>query len=351
MKTNGKKPDLARIKKAVSFPDLMTRYGFQLKAQGGGSFRGKCPLPTHTRETDDNSFTAALKESGWVWDCFSNSCIANRGGKKGGNMLDFVMAMEKDSSLFRIGTKLNDWFGLNAWLINGQGATTAESKPQARSAATESQPRPAEKPVDTAAASETEPGENKPLGFRLQHIDFKHPYLAQRGITPETAEYFGVGYFPGNSKLLKGRIVFPIWNARGEGNPVAYAGRSIDGSEPKYVFPPGFKKSLELWNLHRIPEAADHVIVLEGLFSVMRFHQAGIRNVVSLMGSSASEEQIRVLAAFSCVTLCLDPDEAGRAATAALLQPIARLTHVRALELPGQADELEPETIRKLLAI
>ena len=48
---------------------------------------------------------------------------------------------------------------------------------------------------------------------------------------------------------MSGRVVIPIHNERGE--LVAYAGRSIDGSEPKYKLPAGFHKSLELFNLHR----------------------------------------------------------------------------------------------------
>src|SRR4051812_22045864 len=122
MALDERKPNLAQIKRLVSFPQLMSRYHLQLKAVSGNSFRGKCPLPTHTNEKDGNSFTATLKDKGWVWDCFSNSCVANRAGRKGGNILDFVMLMEADQSLYRIGVKLNEWFGLNAWLLNGHGS-------------------------------------------------------------------------------------------------------------------------------------------------------------------------------------------------------------------------------------
>lgn len=350
MTFNSKKPDLARIKREVSFLALIERYNLQLKAQGGDSFRGKCPLPTHTNEKDGNSFTATRKDSGWVWDCFSTSCIANRGGKKGGNVLEFVMLMESDTSLFRIGTKLNEWFNLAAW-VDGSNGVPLQPKTDGRASASPTQLSKGVKTSATSAptgANATETLENKPLSFRLQHIDFDHPYLATRRIARQTAELFGVGHFPGRSKLLHGRIVFPIWNPRGEGNPVAYAGRSIDDSEPKYIFPPEFKKSLELFNLHRIPDTADSVIVLEGFFSVMRFHQAGIQNAVSLMGNSVSEAQIAVLSTFSRIALCLDPDEAGRQATAALLPKLARHTYVRVLEPLGQPDELEDEAIRRL---
>jgi Toprim-like/DNA primase catalytic core, N-terminal domain len=351
MSTDRRKPDLAQIKKLVSFPNLMSHYGFDLKTQPGNSLRGKCPLPTHNSEKDSNSFTATLKGTGWVWDCFSNSCAANRGRRKGGNILDFVMVMENDQSLFRIGVKLNDWFGLNAWLLNGNGSPIpggcAGTAPRTAQRPESPLPEPASEPGPANTPTGCE--RNEPLAFQLRHIDFAHPYLRGRGITPETAEHFGVGYFSGNSKLLKGRCVFPIWSANGEGNPVAYAGRAIDGTEPKYVFPPGFRKSLELWNLHRVASGAERVIVLEGFFSLMHFHQAGIGNLVSLMGSTASEAQIRLLSRFPRVTLCLDPDEAGCAGVAAILPVLAAHTHIRALTLPGQPDELSPETIHQLL--
>ncbi len=327
----------------------MARYDLHLKPQPGNSYRGKCPLPTHSNEKDGNSFTATLKDNGWVWDCFSNSCIANRGGRKGGNILEFVMLMERETSLYKIGCALNEWFGLNAWLLNGSGSPGGRGGETPRKTNDESQLAKQLAPAIPAEESQTGCEENKPLGFQLQHIDHSHPYLTDRGITPETAEHFGVGFFPGKSRLLNGRIIFPIHNTRGDGNPVAYAGRSIDGVEPKYVFPPGFKKSLELYNLHRVPTDSNRIVVVEGFFTVLRFHQAGCPAVVSLMGSAASEAQIRLLAAFPRVTLCLDPDAAGRAAAASLLPALAFLTHVRVLELPGQPDELSPETITQLV--
>ena len=50
----------------------------------------------------------------------------------------------------------------------------------------------------------------------------------------DLARTFGIGYFGGRGSM-QGRIVFPIQNEKGE--IVAYAGRSIDESEPRYKFP------------------------------------------------------------------------------------------------------------------
>ena len=68
------------------------------------------------------------------------------------------------------------------------------------------------------------------------------------------------------------RIVIPIHNPEGE--LVAYAGRSIDGSEPRYKFPAGFHKSLELFNLHRVRGEVS-VVLVEGFFDCMKVTQAG----------------------------------------------------------------------------
>jgi len=89
---------------------------------------------------------------------------------------------------------------------------------------------------------------NKPLRFALQNMDWSHPYLEERGVTKEPAFHFGVGTFSGNG-CLHGRVVIPIHNEQGE--LVAYAGRALNCESPRYKLPANFKKSLELFNLHR----------------------------------------------------------------------------------------------------
>ena len=56
--------------------------------------------------------------------------------------------------------------------------------------------------------------ENKGLRLKLEDVDASHPYLAERGIRKETAEEFGIGYFPGTGSMAD-RIVIPIHNERG----------------------------------------------------------------------------------------------------------------------------------------
>src|SRR5262249_26294899 len=142
-----------------------------------------------------------------------------------------------------------------------------------------------------------------------------HPYLRSRGIQEETARHFGVGFFPGRGSM-QGRVVIPILNAHGE--LVAYAGRAIDNSEPKYKLPPGFRKSSELFNLHRAFGNAEWVILVEGFFDAMKVHQAGFPEVIAIMGCSLSDAQEELLRPFKSIILFLDGDAAGRGGATAI---------------------------------
>ena len=154
---------------------------------------------------------------------------------------------------------------------------------------------------------------------------------------------------------MSGRVVIPIQTERGE--LVAYAGRSIDATEPKYKLPAGFKKSLELFNLHRVlalpATDRDAVIVCEGFFDCVKVHEAGLPAVVALMGSSLSDAQAKYLKRFSRVMLFLDGDEAGREATRATAAGLMYQTFVRVIDLPDgtQPDQLSCDQVRKYLAI
>ena len=148
----------------------------------------------------------------------------------------------------------------------------------------------------------------------------------------ETAVGFGVGFFPGKGSMT-GRVVIPIHDR--EGKLVAYAGRAIDGSEPKYKVPAGFHKSLELFNLHRaVSDGRDCVVIVEGFFDCMKVHQAGYASV-ALMGAALSERQEEVLAeTFSSVVVMLDGDEPGREAAQVIASRLARRMFIKVINLP-----------------
>jgi DNA primase len=308
------------VKAAVSMELALANYGVQLHRLDDAYLRGRCPLPSHASKGSRESFIVNIRKNAWA--CHSASCVAVRGGRIGGNVLDFVAAME-GCAIREAALKLQDGYLVTAIA-----------------------PEPATYQHDAdGGASGTG---NVPLPFTLRRIDCSHAYLTERGVTPKVARHFGVGYNCGKG-LMEGRIVVPIHDENGL--LVAYAGRSIDQTEPRYRFPARFRKSLVLFNLHRASVAGKSVIVVEGFFDCLKVHEAGLPCVVALMGCSLSLRQEELLCEqFQEVTLFLDGDSAGRAAGAAIAQRLVPKVSTRLVEVPAgsQPDQLGADQIRCL---
>lgn len=332
--------DFHAVKQAVTMEMVLARYGVVLRRVFGNRLRGRCPLPTHLSKESTQSFAVETNKNAWA--CQSNSCAEARSGRVGGNVLDFVAAMES-CSIREAALKLQRWFALPSE-TTVRGPTASGS---IISASGEAIPR-AQPP--TPALGECD-ARNKPLGFELTGIDHSHPYLAARGISRETAETFGIGHFPGNG-LMSGRVVAPIHDEAGK--LVAYAGRALNGEDPKYLFPCGFRKSQVLFNLHRVAshEGSSLVIVVEGFFDCLKVHQAGFQNVVALMGVALSGAQQNLLEGhFRSVVLLLDGDEPGRAASSRIAEQLIRKLFVRIVDVPAglQPDQLSANDIGMVL--
>jgi len=329
--------DFRTIKQLVSITSVLDRYRITLRKVNQQSLRGKCPLPTHTSEKSAASFGVQTVKN--IWSCQSTSCASTRQGKKGGNVIDFVAIMER-CSIRDAAVKLHEWF-LSA-TASPQLITATPATVERGTETSTTGKLVAERSSDGDAVGDV----NKPLSFILHDIDSSHSYLRQRGIKEETAGDFGVGFFPGRGSM-SGRVVIPIHNERGE--LVAYAGRSIDGSEPKYKLPKGFVKSAVLYNFHRV--VGEEVIVVEGFFDCLKIWQAGSLNVVALMGSSLPARQQELLSRFKRIILFLDGDEAGRGAASEIAGRLVHSHFVRVVDLEAgkQPDQLSSQAIRGLL--
>jgi len=310
--------DFNQLKADVAIEQVLAQYGVHLRRIGATERRGRCPLPTHTSSRSRDSFAVNIARN--VWSCRSLSCMQARGGRPGGNILDFVALME-GCSIRDAALRIQNWSG---------------AAPERFSVPRGSRPDP--------VASE-----NPPLRFALQYVDSRNPYLASRGVTPATVRTFGLGLYTGKG-LLRGRIVIPIHNAAGE--LIAYAGRASEGQEPKYRFPAGFRKSLVLFNLHRaITANVSTVVVVEGFFDAIAVHQAGYP-VVGLMGSTLSRRQAELLQHhFRRVLVMLDGDEAGRQGATTIAQTLADQMAVTLVSIKdgSQPDQLAPPDIHGLL--
>jgi DNA primase len=317
--------DFRAVKAKVSMEMALAQYGIMLHRVNRCHIRGRCPLPAPTSKNSAQSFFVNTENN--TWACHSSSCVAARGGRLGGNVLDFVASME-NCSIRAAALRLQDWFRMNSDLGSSSAAVHAAAEP----------------PADLSRNGDS----NRPLPFRLTGIDSRHSYLTERGVSPETAQHFGIGWFPGKGSMA-GRIVIPIHNE--DGILVAYAGRALNQTEPKYRFPARFRKSLVLFNLCRAVHHGKRVVIVEGFFDCFKVHQAGIPCVVALMGCSLSRRQTDLFEQhFSEAVLLLDGDKAGRAASATIAAQLVPKLSTRLVLVPegSQPDQLSEDQIRCL---
>ena len=203
-------------------------------------------------------------------------------------------------------------------------------------------------------------------------------YLRERRVAPEIIKKYGFGYAPdmwdyiasrltgkfGEKRLETAGLIMPRKSGSGfydrfrnrlmipmhseTGQIVGFGGRSLDGSEPKYLNSPEselFNKSRLLYNLHRSKDAMRRLtprraILVEGYFDAIAIDHAGVPGVVASMGTSLTSGQATVLRRFAdVVVIAYDGDNAGRAATlrAAPVLLAAGLA-VAALDLRGEKD-------------
>jgi DNA primase len=201
-------------------------------------------------------------------------------------------------------------------------------------------------------------------------------YLKNRGVPADVIKKYGFGYAPGSWDYIlrrlsqkhgekrleavglimprkektgyydrfRNRLMIPIHSDTGA--LVGFGGRSLDGSDPKYLNSPEselFNKSRLLYNLHRSKDAMrreNRAVLVEGYFDAIALDHAGIHGVVASMGTSLAVGQASILRRFTQkVIIAYDGDDAGRAATlrgAGVL--LSAGLHVEALDLQGEKD-------------
>lgn len=342
--------DYKEIKNRVTMEMVLDRYGVNWLKKKKGYLVGHCPIHQGNNETAFNVSTSKNN-----WHCFTG--CKSSGRKSGGNVIDFVVAMEKlpeTAEGFRdAALKLKQWFMIDSVKNDAPGSPIKRDKTPDR---VETLP-PSNPPEQPKSEPKKETKLNTPLTFSLKNLDPDHEYLKGRGIDRELADYFGIGFYKGKTgkEMMAGRMAIPIHNGKGE--LVAYAGRAVTPEQEaqcKYKLPAGFLKTLELYNLHRAAGYGKDrgLILVEGFFDVVRLHQLGFLNVVALMGSSMSlEQELLLLGATDRVMLMFDGDPAGRECTHQVALALVGKMFVRIVRLPDgkQPDSLTKEEVSILL--
>ena len=301
--------------------DIVTVIGQQvaLRPAGAGRHKGRCPF--HEEKTP--SFH--VSEERQAYHCF--------GCRESGDVFAFVMKIEG-----------LDFPGALAELARRAGIPLPERDPQ-----------------KVSEAERLRLANRKALAFFRREL--RRPggrpaldYLRERRVSERTIEETSLGYAPDSWDALgkaleaarvpakaavevglvregkreqrydffRNRLIVPIFD--GQGRAVGFAGRSLDGSEPKYVNSPDspiYHKRSVLYGLDRARaamRAERSAVLFEGYFDCLSAWQAGVAGAVAVCGTALSSEHARLLST-SCreVVLAFDSDAAGRRAARAAI--------------------------------
>lgn len=154
------------------------------------------------------------------------------------------------------------------------------------------------------------------------------------------------GYFD----KFRGRLMVPIHDEKGR--LVAFGGRLLGSGQAKYINSgetPIFQKSKTLFAFHRARDTMQKTgiaVLVEGYFDVIACHRAGVTNAVAPMGTSLTEDQVRLLSRWcQTVVLLLDGDEAGQKAVERSAELLEKQNlEVKVALIPSGDD---PDTLRR----
>ncbi len=140
----------------------------------------------------------------------------------------------------------------------------------------------------------------------------------------------------------RNRLMFPICDARGK--VIAFGGRVLDDSKPKYINSPEnvvYSKGRHLFGLNVAKkDSAKKILIVEGYMDVISLHQRGITNVVGALGTALTEQQGWLLRRTTeQVILGFDADGAGQTAIARSMEILQKMgCDMRVLQIEGAKD-------------
>ncbi len=334
---------ISRVRDSVDIVDIVSGYVSLKKT--GKNYVGLCPF--HAEKTP--SFTVNTDKQ--IFHCF--------GCGVGGDVFKFLESQE----------------GLNfpealRQLAGRAGITLPESRPRAGEKKSDDE-RKALLQIIADAAGFFKGELEGPAGSAAR------AYLAKRGLTGTAVRDFSLGYArpewdallrhlkqkghpaglmekaglivkrsegEGHYDRFRGRIIFPIRDL--SGNVIAFGGRVMDDSLPKYLNSPEtplYSKSHVLYCLDRAKEQGrklGYFIIVEGYLDAIACHQFGVQNAVATLGTALTEGHLRQMRRFAQkLVLIFDPDPAGvKAALRGLDLFIAAGMKVNVVSLPDGDD-------------
>ncbi|HDH05830.1 MAG TPA: DNA primase [Nitrospirae bacterium] len=299
---------LEEIRDRIDIVDLISEYVHLKKT--GQNWKGLCPF--HTEKTP--SFTVSPAKQ--IYHCF--------GCGNGGDIFTFLVRYENLAFPEALGI-----------LAKKAGVTLQASRKD---------------PVKTGEKETLLNMHKDALGFFQQNLEKNTEatgYLRGRGIDADARKLFSVGYALNSWNALlnylthkgykpdaikrsglvvqgskglydtfRDRIIFPIYDLKSD--VIAFGGRSIDGSEPKYLNSPEtiiFNKRKILYGLNRAKDSlknSGYALFMEGYLDVISAHAAGFTSAVAPLGTACTQEHGKLMKRFvEEVILAFDSDAAG----------------------------------------
>ncbi len=202
------------------------------------------------------------------------------------------------------------------------------------------------------------------LGYAPDSFGALTDHLKSKGYTDEEMI---TGFMCGKSQktgrpydYFRGRVMFPIIDVGG--NVIAFGGRVMDDSLPKYLNSsdtPAFKKSRNLFALNYAKNnCSEYLILCEGYMDVIALHAAGFSSAVATLGTAITPDQARIMAKYSKkVIISYDSDGAGQRAADKAIKLLSEAgCEVKVLKMSGAKDPDEyikkfgAEKFRELLS-
>lgn len=299
---------LEDIKNSIDIVELISEYVHLKKA--GQNWKGLCPF--HTEKTP--SFTVSPAKQ--IFHCFG--CGA------GGDIFTFLtryetltfpealnMLAKKAGITLKVSQKSAVRAGEKEILINMHRDATGffrQNLPKNPKAAAYFR----ERGIDKENLDVFE------LGFALKSWNALLNYLTRKGYKLEDIKKAGLavqgdkGYYD----TFRDRVMFPIHDLKGD--VIAFGGRSIDGSEPKYLNSPEtpiFNKRRVLYGLNSAKDSIKkhgNVLFMEGYLDVIAAHMFGFSNAVAALGTALTPDHGKLIKRFvEDVFLVFDSDQAG----------------------------------------
>lgn len=189
------------------------------------------------------------------------------------------------------------------------------------------------------------------LGFAPNEWDSLLKHLKSKGYRQSEMVEAGVVKIGRNNNYydtFKNRVMTPIIDVRG--NVIAFGGRVLDDSKPKYINTSDtivYKKTNELFALNLAKDSGkDNLILCEGYMDVIAMHQAGFTNAVAGCGTALTNEQVRLISRYAKeVILAYDADEAGQKALNKAVS-LFKQTDVK-VKIPALVGGKDPDEIIK----